>query len=297
MPSDPSKFLLNDSNYADWEIYTRAGLVQKEVWDVVDGTDELPQGSAASAKVKAFRKRQNIAHAFIVMHVEPSQLPHCRDADPKVVWDTLRTVHMARGFGSRQSMMRRFVNAVKPTEQSMSAWVAEVRHRAFVLAQNAADVTDQWTILALTNGLDESYHATVESLDSVDPELLTVDYVVTRLLNAAATKQIDKEDDVRDREEGSAMAARRRMHSSAQKGRSSTPSSQTQCYRCKGYGHISRDCATPEDVDRGDTPHAHGKSAVCHHCGSGNDSDVEERSGGVGKVAFARSLVDERFAF
>ncbi len=45
------------------------------------------------------------------------------------------------------------------------------------------EVSDEDRILALTNGLDDTYESFVISLDSTAPQNLTLDYVVDRLLN------------------------------------------------------------------------------------------------------------------
>jgi Domain of unknown function (DUF4219) len=68
MPVGDSLFLkLSDSNYDDWKYQMEAYLTTKDLWDIVDGTEEKPAGSASSKAVKAWIKRQRLAHAEIIL--------------------------------------------------------------------------------------------------------------------------------------------------------------------------------------------------------------------------------------
>ena len=63
---------LNDKNYADWHYMIEALLVEKDLWDVVDGTDVCPTGSVNLKAVHAFVKKQQVAQAKIILHIELS---------------------------------------------------------------------------------------------------------------------------------------------------------------------------------------------------------------------------------
>ena len=66
---------------------------------------------------------------------------------------------------------------------AMSAWISRVKAMAFRLTEIGVAVTNEDQILALTMGLDASYEPFVISLDSTQPKLLTLDYVIHCLLN------------------------------------------------------------------------------------------------------------------
>src|SRR4051794_33166952 len=122
---------LDGTNYAEWAMMMEAWLVRKGVWDLVDGTETAPAGSANSKAVKAFARRQGEARAEIVLHVEESQLAYVRGRDPKVIWDTLTATYRARGFATRRALRRKFFTLAKHDDQSMPAWIAEVRSLAY----------------------------------------------------------------------------------------------------------------------------------------------------------------------
>ena len=94
-------------------------------WDLITGDEKLGPGGDE----KAFRKREAQCKAEIVLRVGDSQLPHMADRSPKVVWDSLASVHRARGFGSRLQLRRNFITASMKEGQSMESWIGDVALR------------------------------------------------------------------------------------------------------------------------------------------------------------------------
>ena len=65
----------------------------------------------------------------------------------------------------------------------MQNWIATVRHMSFRLTQIGVEVSEEYFILVLTQGLPTTYETFVVSLDATDPSLLTSEHVISRLLN------------------------------------------------------------------------------------------------------------------
>src|SRR5882672_2603823 len=107
---DPHFPKLNDANYADWHYMMAATLVEKDLWDVMDGSLTHPVGSLNHKAIKTFVKKQQLARTKIILSIEGSQLPHTHHNDPKVIWDSLqrctrpvaslRTCHSAAAFST-----------------------------------------------------------------------------------------------------------------------------------------------------------------------------------------------------
>ena len=106
---DPHFPKLDDANYADWHYMMAATLIEKDQWDVVDGSLTHPVGSPDHKSVKTFVKKQQLAHAKIILSIEASQLPHTRHDNLKVIWDSLQKVHQAHGFATCLSLHRHFL--------------------------------------------------------------------------------------------------------------------------------------------------------------------------------------------
>ena len=181
---------LNDTNFHEWSIRIEAHLIRKDLWGTVTCETDTDGKTDADIEViwtdwrkKRSAKKITEAYAEIVLRVEDSQLVHMRSKDPEVIWDTLAQVHRARGLATRLALRRKFLTSVKGAEESMSAWVGRVKSMSFRLEDIGVDVSDEDTILALTMGLDKSYDSFIISLDTTSPDQLTLDYVVSRMLN------------------------------------------------------------------------------------------------------------------
>jgi hypothetical protein len=174
---------LSETNYHEWAFFMEAVLIRKDLLGIVDGTVVHPIGSPNSKPVKAFLQKQKLARAEIILRVSPSQLPHVRDPDPKAIWDTLRALHQSRGFASRLSLRRRFITMKKDDTQSIQAWVADIHRVTFQLSEIGVSVPDEDVVLVLTAGLPPSYEPLIVSLNAVSPDSLTLNFVISRLLN------------------------------------------------------------------------------------------------------------------
>jgi hypothetical protein len=70
-------------------------LIRGGFWDLITGDEKLVEGESSVDKVKAFGKREAQCRVEIVLRVDDSQLPHMADRSPKVVWESLASVHRA----------------------------------------------------------------------------------------------------------------------------------------------------------------------------------------------------------
>jgi hypothetical protein len=231
MAGDGNSFAkLNDENYADWKMMMEALLVRKQLWDIVSGEKTKPLGSVTSAPVKAFIRKQAEARAELVLQVETSQLPHLRNEDPVKIWEDLKNIHQARGLASRISLRRKFLWLSKATDQTMSSWVAKVRHTAFRLEEIGVEVSDEDFILVLTQGLPPSYDNFVVTLDATDVDVLSSEHVITRLLNEEA-RQINGTRESPKTDAAYFVANQRR-----------TPIAEITCFKCGKKGHYQSQC-------------------------------------------------------
>jgi len=238
-----------------------AQLVRKEVWEVIDECVDPPVGSPNSKPVKTWLHKQNIARSEIILHVEPSQLPHIRDRDPRVIWDMLKSLHRSRGFASRFALRRRFILLKKSDSQSMQSWIADVRRLAFELKAIGVDVADEDIILVLTAGLPPSYNNFIVTLDVVPSDELELDYVTTRLLGEESRQFHATSSTDTPTSDSSALAAssfRRKTpldritcFKCQQKGhyQSHCPQSNGRhCTKCNGSGHVATQCPSPDQT-------------------------------------------------
>ncbi|KAF8582101.1 hypothetical protein K439DRAFT_1305742, partial [Ramaria rubella] len=134
---------LGADNWPEWSMQMEASLTVKDLWDIVSS---IKTGGA-------------------------------------VIWNSLCSIYIARGLGSRMALMRHFFAMRKDGDQSMRKWVASVQHTAWKLGEVGATPLQEHIILVLTSSLNNDYTPLIISLDSLPPRQLTVEYVVQQLLN------------------------------------------------------------------------------------------------------------------
>jgi gag-polypeptide of LTR copia-type len=81
------------------------------------------------------------------------------------------------------SLRRCFLSMKKDDMQMMHTWIAAVRHLAHELTEAGTLVTDDDAIIVLTLGLPPTYENFVITLDVTPDEQLTLDLIITHLLN------------------------------------------------------------------------------------------------------------------
>ena len=218
---------LNDSNYPEWAIRMEAILVRESLWSLVKPT--------AEEKDKRTQEKMARARAEMILRVEDNQLVHMISPDPIQIWLTLERVHQAAGFATSLSLRRKFLTAKKSDSQTMQAWIGQIQGLAFRMEHAKIAVTDQDKILAITMGLPPSFDNVIINFDSMSPETLTLDLVISRLLNEEVrqitTAPSVKEDDQIKMELDEAMAVS-----------CSKPISEVLCFFCDKKGHYKSDC-------------------------------------------------------
>ena len=223
---------LNHTNYLEWVLRMEAILIQGGFWDLVTGDEELAEESDLK-KIWAFQRRQAQCRAEMVLRVNDSQLPHMADSDPKAIWNALTGVHRAQGFGSWLQLCQHFITAIMKDGQSMEGWIGEVHSCANWLKAIDVDVSDEDIIIVLTAGLPPSYTTVIISLDAVKPQELTVNFVITCLLNEEGRQVISPNVSEVKKEEPDNAALM-----------SEWSSHNVQCYYCLEMGHFSSMCPT-----------------------------------------------------
>jgi len=240
--------LSDSSHYPDWAMQMEALLEEKELWDIVTGTEPVPTTGPNSKAMKAYVRKGKVAKVKIILHLNKSQLPHPRLDTAKEIWNNLACIHRARGFDTLLAMHRKFFYMVMDEEKSMEAWIASVRDIAHRLEAADFEVTDIDLIIALTQGLPDRYDPFIVSLDATPIDQLNVDSVIICLLNEESCQhRNDPGTDItllsRSKLPKKTWSKPPKAESIASKERSPRSS---RCYNCGGCGHISRDCPSPK---------------------------------------------------
>lgn len=223
----------------------KALLIRKGLWYVVDGSETRPAGSPGTKNVRSFVRKQAEAIAEITLALDSSQLSFISSDDPKEVWDYLASIHQGRGVATRLTLRRRFNRLDKSADESMQSFISTARRLAAQLREVGATVDDEDLILAITGGLPRSYNTFIVSLDSTPADDLTLDYVVSRLLN----EELRQVGDRAARDASQARADHNNVAMSAVASRVATPLARITCFKCGNKGHYQVNCPDAKERD------------------------------------------------
>jgi hypothetical protein len=244
---------LGEENYNIWCVYMKALLTQKDVWDIVDGSETRPPSSDSSKIICAFVKKQQLMQSELTLAIEPEQLPYLHNSDPIKSWENLRQVHIAHRFASRLALRRWFMTMKKEDSQSMQLWIASVKQISQCISHATNPLSsvidnrlqnwlkahkDEEVISVLMNGLDDSYDKFVISLDSIPLEQLTLNYVINCLLNEES-RQLSPHPPPPHHSIYESQALATTCSHSAKCAINVT------CFNCRGHGHYEVDCPSP----------------------------------------------------
>ena len=187
---------LNETNYLTWNVCMCALLIRNNLWGVISGKESPSDPTKASlTKINNFMTCQLKATAEIALYVDDTQIIHIQDDDPKVIWDTLASIHRAHGLSTQLAAMRKFSCIEKCPKQSIMSWVGNVKTQAYLMKDIGIKLPDLLTIVVLTSSLPSKYDSIVVALDAVKPDKLTLDLAISCLLNKEechlSCKQLD----------------------------------------------------------------------------------------------------------
>lgn len=237
MGSDRDFAVLDDKNYDIWSYRMEMRLVKLDLYDVVDGSTVAPNTGPGHTAMLKFRKRQRLARAELVAYVSDSQIVHTKFDDPHDIWMRLKTVHNARGFGTRMSLRRRlhkmkYDDFLEPT---MRAWITAVQDIVQRIRDLEGEVPDEDVIVILTESLPQSYDSLIVSLDGIPESELSLDLVIGRLIKEEARQNSPEPPS------SSALTAR----APATVPRVKRDVKDITCWRCHNKGHYESNCPLP----------------------------------------------------
>jgi hypothetical protein len=174
------------------------------------------------------------ARAELVLRVEPSQLAHMTSRDPMIIWQDLQHVHRAAGFATSLALRRQFLTVKKLNSETMEDWIGRVQSMVLRMEYTRIVVTDQDKILAFTMGLPTTYEAVIINFYATPPDALTVEHVISRLLNEETCQQSTTSSTPTntDHDPNNVAFTARRI----------VASGDYTCYFCDKKGHFKSDC-------------------------------------------------------
>ena len=216
---------LSGSNYPTWKVQCRMTLVKDGLWNIVNGTETIPEERHADRRAK-FETRRDRALALIVLSIEPSLLYLLDEPeDPVAVWKKLLDQFQKKTWANKLGLRRRLYSLKLKEGDSVQEHIRKMTEIFEELAVIGDPVKEEDRVVHLLAGLPESYNMLVTALEA-NSAVPQTEVVTERLLHEER-KRKDREDS--EKTHMKAMTVSRSKK-------------EIRCYHCKKPGHIKRDC-------------------------------------------------------
>lgn len=221
--------LKGPSNYATWRVQCKMALTKEGLWGIVSGNEAAPAATAEPKVIEAYNSRKDKALATVVLAVHPSLLYLFGDpTDPVVVWKKLEDQFQKKSWANRLHLRRKLHSMKLKENESVQDHVKVMLEIFNELSVVGDAITDDDKVVYLLASLPESFDTLVTALES-NVDVPQMDTVIERLIHEER-KLKDRQGSSEPRNSG-ALAAR---HKNKPRG--------PQCYGCKKFGHIQRNC-------------------------------------------------------
>ncbi|KNZ74748.1 hypothetical protein J132_06289, partial [Termitomyces sp. J132] len=221
---------LSHTNYIKCSMHMVAVLVGQGYWYIFEKKVSLE--SLKGKELKAVENRMAEARALLILSVEDAQLAHMTDPNPHTIWENLGKVHCAYGFDSHLALQHAFITASMKKDQTIEVWIGEVCSLANCITAINVPTSSEDFIIVLTTGLPPSYETIIISLDAITLTELTLNLVISYLLNEVSHQNLTcpvVAPEPEEKSAGEAMVAMKEEKSGFT----------TICFYCGGTGHFA----------------------------------------------------------
>ena len=187
------------SNYSAWATDAMYMLMNKDLWEVVDGSEDRPsegsgydRGSAelaaggdAEKGLREWNRKNNRARAAIALSVNDGPKGYIEgESTAKGMWDKLRQLYEERGYNARFLALKSLISVQYEDTKSIEEYTEHIKQTTRRLA-NMGSRIDDWIVtsvlLANLGPTFETYVTTKrQAARTKDPEL---DEVIAELID------------------------------------------------------------------------------------------------------------------
>jgi Reverse transcriptase (RNA-dependent DNA polymerase)/gag-polypeptide of LTR copia-type/Integrase core domain/GAG-pre-integrase domain len=238
---------LNNDNFTAWKYRLSMILMDRGLYEYIDGSATTPPMPATDASVAEktaysdYKKKDNAAKAQIGLLVSDTEIIHIEQAETALqAWRKICGVYEAKGLASKVFLRRRLFNMKKLDSDSMQKHVNGVKELVNRLTAIGDVIPDSDVAMTLICSLPAEYDYLTVSLESRPASELTTEFVINRLLAEERRREESTKDKVADGKVAAFFSNNHQANYSADSDRSQ--SDRPTCSYCKKIGHVEKNC-------------------------------------------------------
>ena len=167
MATDEDKWAvekLNGSNWSTWKFQMKHVLLAKELWGLVDGTEEEPAENTAAHVLADYRKRLQKAFSVIALAISSSQLYLVTSCEQlRQAWEALRN-HFEHNTLANKFLKKRYFRSEMKEGTSVEKHLKNKKELTEQLAAIGAPINEENQVVTLLGSLPKSYSTFITTL-------------------------------------------------------------------------------------------------------------------------------------
>ena len=158
---------LSGTNYATWKVQCKMALIRDGIWNIVNGTEIVPDSGTEMGLHAKYLKRKDLALATIVLSLEPSLLYLIGDPDdPGVVWKKLADQFQKKTWANKLALRRRLYSLKLKEGDSVHNHIKLMTETFDELSVIGDSLNEEDRVVHLLASLPESYDMLVTALEA-----------------------------------------------------------------------------------------------------------------------------------
>jgi transposase InsO family protein len=225
-------------NFHLWKFKMQLVLEEKDLWEIVTGSEEHPGNSDEKIKI-AYERKERKALATICLNLKDSQLSHVRAASSaKEAWSKLEKLYETKSLANHLFLRRKFFNTRKEEGDTMITHINKVKTMAEQLDAIGAPVKADDVVMTLLSSLPTSYDNLIVALESRSDDL-SLEFTTARLIHEEKRRKETQQDGQEKGAEAFFVSKHKSKKNFGQHDKRKKPGN---CNYCKKPGHWARDC-------------------------------------------------------
>lgn len=207
-----------------WKIKVQLSLIEKDLWEIVDGTVTKPQDADAATK---WMTKFCTAMTLIGLGLSDAYLHHIDlSKTSKTIWDGLNVLFGSQASSAKMSIKQKLFGLKMNGGDNIIQHISIFRSLLNQLAGINANVTDDDAKAILLNSLPSSFDHIVFTLNKINPSLETI---ISSLIDEG--NRTNKNYQL---PEECALVARNKSNVSSRR--------EFKCFYCQKNGHVQMNC-------------------------------------------------------
>ena len=158
---------LNGTNYATWKVQCKMALIRDGVWNIVNGTEIVPDSRTEIGLHAKYLLRKDRALATIVLSLELSLLYLIGDPeDPGVVWKKLADKFQKKTWANKLALRRRLYSLKLKEGDSVHNHIKLMTETFDELSVIGDSLNEEDKVVHLLASLCESYNMLVTAREA-----------------------------------------------------------------------------------------------------------------------------------